>query len=63
MRAVCDAARVAETLGDVLSGAQAPGACAFWHESEAARRTVAGSAAACAAPGELSRVSLKLVPC
>jgi non-specific serine/threonine protein kinase/serine/threonine-protein kinase len=63
VRATCDAARVAETLGDVLSSAQAPGACASWRESETARRSVSDSAAACAAPDQLSRVALKLGPC
>ena len=63
VRATCDAARVAETLGDVLSSSQAPGACASWRESEAGRRSVAGGAAGCAAPAELSRLAFKLAPC
>jgi non-specific serine/threonine protein kinase/serine/threonine-protein kinase len=63
VRATCDTARVAETLGDVLSAAQAPGACAVWRESETARRSVAGSAADCAAAEQLSRLAFKLAPC
>jgi non-specific serine/threonine protein kinase/serine/threonine-protein kinase len=62
VRATCDVARLAETLGDVLASAEAPGACAAWHESQSARQA-AGSTAACAAPDETTRLSLKLGGC
>ena len=62
VRATCDAARLAETLGDVLSSAEAPGACAAWRESQSARQG-AGTTAACAAPDETARLSLKLGRC
>ena len=35
VRARCDAARVSETLGDVLAAAEAPGACAAWRAEPA----------------------------
>ena len=63
VRATCDAARVAETLGDVLFSAEAPGACASWRESQSARQSLAPGAGGCATPEELSRVTLKLGGC
>jgi len=63
VRAACDNARIAEALGDVLSSTHAAGACGFWKESLAARQAMTGSAAACAAPDQVSRVTLKLAPC
>ena len=63
VRAACDAARVSETLGDVLAAAEAPGACAAWRESLQDRQAVAGGSAACAASNEVSRVTLKLGSC
>ena len=62
VRATCDVARLAETIGDVLSSAEAPGACAAWRESQSARQD-AGSTAACAALDEMTRLSLKLGGC
>jgi tetratricopeptide (TPR) repeat protein len=59
VRARCDAARVAETLGDTLYAAEAPGACAAWRESLQDRQG-ASDGAVCAAPNELSRVTLKI---
>jgi non-specific serine/threonine protein kinase/serine/threonine-protein kinase len=63
VRAACDAARVAERLGDVLFSAEAPGACASWRESQTARQSLAPGAAACATPEELTRMTLKIGPC
>ena len=63
VRAACDAARVAETLGDVLFSAEAPGACASWRESLGARQSLAPGSGACATPEELTRMTLKLGPC
>jgi eukaryotic-like serine/threonine-protein kinase len=63
VRAKCDAARVTESLGDVLASAEAPGACASWRESRQLRESVPEGAAACAAPNEISRVTLKLGAC
>ena len=62
VRARCDAARVGETLGDVLAAAEAPGACTAWRLSLLDRQG-APDATACAAPNELSRVTLKLGSC
>jgi eukaryotic-like serine/threonine-protein kinase len=63
VRAKCDTARVAESLGDVLASAEAPGACASWRESQQVRQGVPAGSAACAAPNEISRVTLKLGGC
>ena len=63
VRATCDAARVAETLGDVLFSAEAPRACASWRESQGARQSLAPGAGGCTTPEELSRVALKLGGC
>jgi eukaryotic-like serine/threonine-protein kinase len=63
LRAACDAARVAELLGDALSSAEAPGACAAWRESQSVRQSLTPGAGACATPEEVSRMALKLGPC
>jgi tetratricopeptide (TPR) repeat protein len=63
VRAACDAARVAELLGDTLASADAPGACVSWRESQTARQSLTPGAGACATPEEISRMALKLGPC
>jgi eukaryotic-like serine/threonine-protein kinase len=63
VRAACDAARVAELLGDTLSSADAPGACASWRESQTVRQSLTSGAGVCATPEEVSRMALKLGPC
>jgi len=63
VQAACDTARVAETLGDVLSAVEAPGACAAWRESQAARQSLPPSTGGCAAPPEVQRVTAKLGRC
>jgi serine/threonine protein kinase len=63
VRAACDAARVAERLGDALSSAEAPGACASWRESQTVRQSLTAGAGTCATPEEVSRMALKLGPC
>ena len=59
VRARCDAARVAETLGDVLAAGDATGACAAWRES-LQNRQGPPEGTGCAAPDEVSRVTAKL---
>jgi hypothetical protein len=63
VRATCDAARVADQLGDLLASAEAPGACASWRESQNARQSLAPGAGVCATPEELTRMTLKLGGC
>jgi non-specific serine/threonine protein kinase/serine/threonine-protein kinase len=63
VRAACDDARVAETLGDVLSAAEAPGACAAWRESQSARQSLPAGTGSCGAPAEVERVTVKLGSC
>ena len=63
VQAACDAARVSELLGDTLSSAEAPGACASWRESLTVRQALTPGAGACATPDEISRMALKLGPC
>jgi non-specific serine/threonine protein kinase/serine/threonine-protein kinase len=63
VRATCEAARVADLLGDLLASAEAPGACASWLESQNARQSLAPGAGVCATPEELTRMTLKLGGC
>jgi len=62
VRATCDAARVAELLGDALAAVEAPGACAAWRESQSARQSLSPGTSKCT-PDEMTRVTLKLGGC
>ena len=60
VRAACDVARVSDQLGDALASAEAPGACAAWRESQAARQSLTPGTGECAAPAEVTRIGSKL---